>query len=83
MNQLTLRRITLPLEKALRAEQRRRGRSLNQIVLSLLQNALGLNPSVPYDNGLSSLAGTWREVDLKRFKKATAPFERIDKELWE
>jgi hypothetical protein len=65
--------------KALEAERRRTGASLNRTVLDLLGRALGTGGET---NGLEALAGTWSDAELARFEKATAGFERIDEELW-
>lgn len=82
MKHLTIRNVSGDLEKALRAEQRRHGASLNGTVLDLLRKALGLTRGRPYDNGLARLAGTWTDKDLARFEADTALFGQIDGELW-
>ena len=79
--QLTVRGVSPELARALDEERRRRGTSLNQTVLDLLTQALGLRGGTP-DNGLAALAGTWSDEDLAEFEQATAPFEEIDPELW-
>lgn len=70
------------LARALKAEARRRGVSLNQTVKDLLARALGLEGGVRYDNGLGALAGSWSAGDLAEFEQATAGFEAVDDELW-
>jgi len=82
MRQLTIRNVSPELALALRREQRKRGCSLNQTVLDLISQALGLGPDGRYDNGLGKLAGTWNQEDLREFESNTAVFERIDEELW-
>lgn len=79
---LTIRDVSSALAKALKAESRRRGVSLNQTVKDLLGRALGLAPASSYDNGLGALAGTWSTEDLAEFEAATAGFEAVDDELW-
>ncbi len=76
---LTIRHVPPGLAKALQAAQRRNGTSLNQTVLELLGRSLGTGPQT---NGLEALAGTWSKEELARFERATAPFERVDAELW-
>ena len=82
MKHLTIRNVPRELEQALRAEQRRDGRSLNRTVLDLLSRTLGVTPGRTYQNGLAQLAGAWSADDLARFEADTAIFEKIDKELW-
>ena len=79
---LTLRKVPSDLVRALRAEQRRRGKSLNQTVIDALRRAFALDAAGPRRNGLERFAGTWRDSDVEQFEAATAPFEQIDAELW-
>lgn len=75
---LTIRNVPPRLAKALDAERRRRGTSLNRTVLEVLGRALGESET----NGLEALAGTWSRAEHAAFEKATAAFERVDEELW-
>jgi hypothetical protein len=69
--------------KALAAEKRRRGTSVNATVILLLRQALGLTRDAQeYDNGLGRLSGTWTKRDQDQFERATEPFEAIEDELW-
>jgi plasmid stability protein len=82
MGYLTVRDIPTDVTKALRAETRRRGKSLNQTVIELLKQALGLGWDSPGANGLEKLAGNWSQEELERFERTTAVFEHIDEEEW-
>ncbi len=82
MKQLTVRNVTPEIAKALSEESRRRGKSINQTVIDLLLQALGLEANSRYDNGLARLSGTWSEEDLARFTESAATFEQIDEEFW-
>lgn len=82
MSYLTVRKVPDELAKALQKERRRRGKSLNQTVIELLKQALGMDWGPPVANGLEKLAGTWTREDFDRFERATAVFERIDEEQW-
>ena len=79
---LTVRNLPRALGRALSAERRRRGTSLNQTVIDLLSSALGITTSRPKTNGLEKLAGTWSEAEYEEFVAATAEFNLIDGELW-
>lgn len=54
----------------------RRGRSLNQTVIDLLGQSLGVRGS--RSNGLGRLAGGWSGQEAREFEQAVAPFEQID-----
>lgn len=80
---LTVRAVPREIAKALDTERRRRGKSLNQTVIEVLGDALGVGGRPQPTNGLERLAGTWSAADLEAFERATKPFEQIDEELWE
>ncbi len=79
---LTVRGVPEDLSRALEDEKRRQGESLNQTVINLLRRALGLEGGGSYDNGLSQLAGTWSDEDLREFEEATSFLGEVDEELW-
>ena len=81
MKNLTIRNVPEPLHEALKLEKDRRGQSLNQAVIELLTERLAVG--VTRSNGLGRLAGRWSEEELREFEEATAPFERVDPELWQ
>jgi hypothetical protein len=83
MKQLTIRKVSSELEKAICAESHLKGQSINQTVLDLLHQALGLGKRDTFDNGLSKLAGSWSEKEFLEFEKNTALFESLDSEMWE
>ena len=80
MKNLTIRNLPPDVAEALEREKRRRGTSLNQTVIELLGQGLGVG--APRSNGLARLAGRWSEEELRHFEEAVAPFEEVDPELW-
>ncbi len=76
----SVRNVPAKLAAALEQEKRRRGASLNQTVIDLLSQSLGVTGN--RSNGLARLAGTWSEADHKEFLSAMGPFEQIDADLW-
>lgn len=80
MKALTIRNLPASVAEALEREKRRRGRSLNQTVIDLLRQSLGVEQT--RSNGLAQLAGRWDDEELREFELAVAPFEQIDEELW-
>ena len=77
---LTIRNLPTDVADALEEEKRRRGESLNQTVIELLAQGLGVDGV--RSNGLAALAGSWDEEEFQRFETAVASFEEIDAELW-
>ncbi len=77
---ITVRNLPDDVSAALQREKRRRGVSLNQTVIDLLRQSLGVR-SVR-SNGLSRLAGTWTEADQREFLANVQSFDEIDPELW-
>lgn len=83
MKHLSIRNLPPGLSIALEQEKLRRGGSLNQTVIDLLSQSLGIGPGQNRDNGLGSLAGTWTEQDFKEFEQAVAIFEAVDPDMWQ
>jgi plasmid stability protein len=75
-------------DKALAALKRRAAQeeaSVNTLVVRLIEQGLGLRrtkPSLVRHDDLDALAGTWREQDVGAFERPTAPFAKVDAELW-
>jgi len=80
LKNLTIRNVPDDLADALEREKSRRRESLNQTVIELLSQGLGVGLS--RSNGLARLAGTWTAEDQRMFEESIAPFEEIDAELW-
>lgn len=80
MKHLTVRNVPEPVAEALEREKRRRGTSLNQTVIDLLEQALGVGGV--RSNGLARLSGAWSEEEYRRFVEAVEPFSAVDPELW-
>ena len=81
MRHLTVRNLPPALAEALEQEKHRRGQPLNQTIIDLLDQSLGVS-SKQRRNGLGRLAGTWSAEDHQDFEAATGRFEEIDPELW-
>jgi plasmid stability protein len=80
MKTLTVRNLPAALAEALKREKQRRGTSLNQTVIELLEQGLGVTG--PRSNGLAEMAGTWSEEDFSAFCDAVSVFDEVDQELW-
>ena len=77
---LTIRNLPAEVSDALKQEKRRRGTSLNQTVIDLLRQSLGVSETSR--NGLAGLAGTWSAAEQKQFLRDIQQFDKIDPDLW-
>lgn len=82
MHHLTVRNIPPDLALALENEKHRRRQSLNQTIIDLLRQTLGVGARRKRSNGLARLAGTWTEEEHEQFEATVAVAEQIDEELW-
>ena len=82
MRHLTIRNVSDELADRLEAEKQVRGRSLNQTVLDLLSQALGLDGGGRHSNGLKALAGTLSAAEVEELESALQLTREIDEELW-
>jgi len=80
MRTLTIRNVPPSLADALQRERARTGRSLNQTVLDVLSQRLGVEQE--RSNGLARLAGGWSDAETAEFDGVVAPLEAVDEELW-
>jgi hypothetical protein len=78
--QYTLRGIPARVDRALRQQARREGRSLNEVALEALARGVGLSDQPVRYRDLSDIAGTW--VEDPEFDQALLDQDRIDEELW-
>jgi len=77
---LTVRNLPPDVADALEREKKRRGTSLNQTVIELLTQSLGVRGT--RSNGLGDFAGTWSQDEHRDFERAVALFEDVDPDLW-
>lgn len=82
MKYLTVRNLPRRVAEALQKERQRRGTSLNQTVIDLIGQALGVGGSGGRSNGLGGLGGTWTPEEQAEFDRAVAVTEQVDEELW-
>ena len=80
MNQLTLRQIPEEVDRELRQQASRNGISLNQTVIVVLRQGLGLAPPAKRRRNLS--LGSWTAEEADEFDRNTQIFRQIDDELW-
>jgi hypothetical protein len=70
--------------RQLKETARRRGISLNGLIVEMLNEGAGQKrPVIPVEHDdLHQLAGTWSAQDTSKFQNATAIFAQVDKDLW-
>jgi hypothetical protein len=87
MKQLTIRGIPDEVEEVIEREARRRRKSKNKIVVSLLEQATGVKPgksnTVVLYHDLDHLSGLWSAKEAERFEKHLTKQRKIDEDLWE
>ena len=66
------------IEKKAAAE----GKSLNETIKSLLEEALGVRPSKDHREEFTDLFGSWSAEDRQEFEKATEDLRRVDPGEW-
>jgi hypothetical protein len=77
---LTVRNVPGDVRAALDREKRLRGTSMNQTVIDLLREGLGITGVVT--NGLARLAGTWTRAEQQEFLSSIQPLNEINPDLW-
>jgi plasmid stability protein len=78
MRQLTIRNVSEPLGKRLDELSRRTGKSVNALVLELLNGALGVKGR---RDRLKSYV-SWTADDVREFEQALEPQRQVDEGLW-
>lgn len=68
------------LHDLLHEVKERTGKSLNQTVIDLLRERLGVDS--PSRNGLARFGGSWSQAEFDVFQRSVAPMEDIDRDLW-
>lgn len=83
MSSFTIHNLDKPLASLLRARAREQGISVNQLVKSLLEQALGVKPPPPkHRKHFEKFLGVWSKAEKAEFDRAVADFERIDEAEW-
>jgi len=85
MTQITVRISDPEMEKALRRRAKEANKSLNKVVLELIQAGAGLGvgkKKTPRGASLAEFAGGWTDQEAREFEEAIQVFEQIDEEMW-
>lgn len=85
MKQLTIRGVDENLHKTLQNKANQQGLSMNQYVLRLIKESVGLAARSSLEQeffDLDSLAGTWSEAEYAEFIRTLDEQRQPDKDLW-
>ena len=80
MPNLSLRGLDRSTFSQLKSNARRRGISVNRLIVETLQQQYSVGTKT-FDD-LDALAGTWTKAEANAFSAAVAPFGEIDPGLW-
>jgi len=80
MANLSLRGLDSSTLSRLKSNARRRGVSVNRLIVETLQQQYSAGTK-SFDD-LDALAGTWTKAEADAFAAAVAPFAEIDAALW-
>jgi hypothetical protein len=81
MSQITLRGLDPTIERELRRIAKKTGRSLNRVVLEMINKSAGSSKRAPTDS-LRKLSGGWTEKEASEFNEAIKICEQIDEDMW-
>jgi len=84
MSQITLRGIDNETEKKIRREAKKKGKSLNKIILEMIGQRGGQKKEkeeLPA-NSLRKLAGGWSRKEADKFLESIKSCEQIDEVMW-
>jgi hypothetical protein len=80
MAQLTIRKVPIAVERALRRRSKQEDKSLNQVALEALARGAGVGGERVKQRDMNDIAGTW--IEDPGFEAALEEQRRIDPELW-
>jgi len=84
MSQITLRGLDNETEKKIRREAKKKGKSLNKVILEMIGQHRGQKKEkeeLPA-NSLRKLAGGWSQKEADKFLVSIKSCEQIDEAMW-
>ena len=86
MKAVTIRGVEPEVAEKLKLTAAQQGKSVNQLVIQIIKESLGLNKAKKFTHtytDLDDLFGKWSEGEFKRIQAKIDQGRRIDSELWE
>ena len=81
MSQITLRGLEPKIEREIRRIAKKTGKSLNRVVLEMINKSAEPAKTAPADS-LRNLAGGWTEKEASEFNEAIKICGQIDEVMW-
>jgi protein-disulfide isomerase len=81
MSQITLRGLEPKIEREIRRIAKKTGKSLNRVVLEMINKSAEPAKAAPADS-LRNLAGGWTEKEASEFNEAIKICRQIDEVMW-
>ncbi|MDL1968331.1 MAG: antitoxin [Deltaproteobacteria bacterium] len=85
MKTITVRGVDLDLAKKLKQVASKEAKSVNQFVLEMLRQSVGMKKQKKFTriyNDLDHLFGTWADAEFKAMNDKIMDEKKIDEELW-
>jgi len=85
MKAITVRGIDAHLDEKLRQAAKTKHKSVNQLIVDLLRQSLGIQKKKVFTqeyHDLDHLFGRWTDEEFERIEKAIDDQRRLDEELW-
>ena len=84
MKAVTLRNLPPSLDRTIRQRAKKKGMSVNKVVISLLQDHLGESETrlARRYHDLDGVAGSWSKQEGEAFEETLAKQRVIDPEMW-
>lgn len=86
MKAMTVRGVNPDMAEKLQALAKKQGKSINQVILEIIQKSLGLSKEQKYTrlhDDLDHLFGQWSQEEFDRIQGKIDAERTIDKELWQ
>ena len=83
MSSITVHDLDETIAGLIRAKARAEGKSLNQTIKRLIEEALGVKPvNQKHRKDFEKFCGMWSKAQAAEFNAATADLERVNPEDW-
>ena len=86
MKAITIRNVEPLVSERLKLEAKKQGKSINQLIIDMIEQNLGFKKRKKYTNiynDLDHLFGKWTEEEFNQIQSRIDQGKTIDAELWE
>lgn len=85
MKAITIRGVEPPVSEKLKATAKKQGKSINQLLLDIIKQSLGLQKEKQFTNehdDLDDLFGRWSDTEFETIQSKITAERHVDQELW-